>query len=88
MISYQIQQYKLTAKEEHEFSMLVKKMGIQGEANTNITINGQALTLGKTGIYEIDFPDNYYYTITSVLADEDATLDVVVVENTDEEDAI
>ena len=90
MISYEIQQYTLEAKKEYEFSsMLVKKMGIQGKAKSTIKINGQSLTLGNTGIYEIDFPENYYYTIKTMLADEaDAILDVVVVKNINEEEAI
>ena len=44
----------------------VKRLGIQGTPGQEIEINQQTIKLGVTGIYEIEFPDEYLYTISSL----------------------
>lgn len=62
-------QYSILQKTEGWSSedIKVKRLGIQGTPGQQIEINEQTtIKLGVTGIYEIEFPDEYLYTISSL----------------------
>lgn len=77
-MTYQIKQYMISNSKQ-EINKNVKKLGILGDPNTIIKINDNSLTLGKTGIYEIDFPEGYYYYISSIESVNNITVDLVVI---------
>ena len=75
-MDYQIHQFIGTDMNE---TYEVKKLGIQGVSNQVVYINNEPIWLGKTGIYEIEFPDDYYYQITTITSTQSMIIDMVVV---------